>query len=238
MLRCAGQLHLAGRLRLLVAFVATALAAGCASELPRTDPAPVIVRQPTTSPTSAPTPAPPPEPKVKTFAYQPPTAPAPALELTEEDLLDEPAPEPEREGPVAPPRIEYPSAQTPAPKPEPPPTRLVAVNVTTPDLQPAVAALVRQAEQQKALGNHAGAASSLERAIRIAPEESYLWNRLAHVRLEQRQFAQAGNLAARSNHWASDATIKQDNWAIIAVSRYAAGDGEGAAAAEERARGG
>jgi tetratricopeptide (TPR) repeat protein len=108
-----------------------------------------------------------------------------------------------------------------------------------PELPPAADTLIRQAEQQRQARDYAGAAASLERALRISPQSAYLWNRLSRVRLEQGLVSQAGNLAARSNALAGDeARLKQDNWAIIAVSRRSAGDAAGAAEAERLSRGG
>jgi len=129
------------------------------------------------------------------------------------------------------------SAQTPPPaqqtvayRPPPPPA---------PTLPPAAEALAKQAEQQRQKRDYVGAAATLERALRILPQEAYLWNRLARVRMEQGLHSQAGNLAARSNALAGDqAQLKQDNWSIIAVSRRANGDADGAMEAEQKARGG
>jgi hypothetical protein len=99
--------------------------------------------------------------------------------------------------------------------------------------------LARQAEQQRQTGDYVGAAATLERALRIQPQEAYLWNRLARVRMEQGLAGQAGNLAKRSNALAKDQPqLKQDNWSIIAASRRAAGDAAGAAEAAQKARGG
>jgi hypothetical protein len=109
---------------------------------------------------------------------------------------------------------------------------------TSPTLAPAADTLARQAEQQRQARDYVGAAATLERALRIEPQEPYLWNRLARVRLEQGLPGQAGNLAARSNALATDAALKQDNWAVIAAARRAAGDAAGAEEAERRARGG
>ncbi|MEA3277033.1 MAG: tetratricopeptide repeat protein [Pseudomonadota bacterium] len=108
-----------------------------------------------------------------------------------------------------------------------------------PALPPAADGLAKQAEQQRQMGDYVGAAATLERALRIQPQEAYLWNRLARVRMEQGLYSQAGNLAERSNALAKDqASLKQDNWSIIAVSRRTAGNAAGAAEAEEKARGG
>jgi len=108
-----------------------------------------------------------------------------------------------------------------------------------PTLPPATGALAQQAEQQRQSGDYVGAAATLERALRIEPREAYLWNRLARVRMEQGLHSQAGNLAERSNSLAGDeAPLKQDNWGMIAVSRRAGGDLEGATEAERKASGG
>jgi tetratricopeptide (TPR) repeat protein len=121
----------------------------------------------------------------------------------------------------------------------PPPVAYAAPPPATPTLPPAADGLARQAEQQRQAGDFVGAAATLERALRIQPQEAYLWNRLARVRMEQGSYAQAGNLAKRSNALAKDKPqLKQDNWDIIAVSRRAAGDAAGAMEAEQKARGG
>jgi Tfp pilus assembly protein PilF len=99
--------------------------------------------------------------------------------------------------------------------------------------------LANQAERQRQAGDYVGAAATLERALRIRPQEAYLWNRLARVRMEQGQHGQAGNLAARSNALSKDQSdLKRDNWSMIAVSRRVAGDAAGAAEAEQKARDG
>jgi Tfp pilus assembly protein PilF len=108
-----------------------------------------------------------------------------------------------------------------------------------PELQPAAGTLAAQAERQRQAGDYVGAAATLERALRIQPQEAYLWNRLAHVRLEQGRYAQAGNFAQRSNALAKDQPdLKRDNWGMIAVARRTAGDIAGATEAEAKARGG
>lgn len=128
------------------------------------------------------------------------------------------------------------SATAPAPAAAPP---APADKPVAPGLPPAADSLARQAEQQRQTGDYAGAAASLERSLRIAPREAYLWNRLARVRMEQGLSAQAGQLAARSNDLAGNqSAIKKDNWRIIAEARRRAGDTVGAGEAEQRAGGG
>jgi Tfp pilus assembly protein PilF len=106
-------------------------------------------------------------------------------------------------------------------------------------MAPAVEALAARAEQQRQTRDYAGAAATLERALRIEPQQAYLWNRLARVRLEQGQGTQASNLAARSNALAGNqAKLKQNNWDIIATIRRQSGDIPGAVEAERKAAGG
>jgi tetratricopeptide (TPR) repeat protein len=107
-----------------------------------------------------------------------------------------------------------------------------------PELPPAAASLAAQAEQQRERGDYVTAAATLERALRIQPQEPYLWNRLARVRLDQQNYAQAGSLAQKSNALSKDqGQIKQDNWGMIAATRRAAGDLSGAEEAEAKAGG-
>lgn len=97
--------------------------------------------------------------------------------------------------------------------------------------------LMERAEAQRQAGDLTAAAASLERAIRIEPRNARLWNRLAAVRLGQRQYAQAAELAAKSNSLAGSAerALQQDNWLIIAKARRQRGDVEGARHAERQA---
>jgi tetratricopeptide (TPR) repeat protein len=93
----------------------------------------------------------------------------------------------------------------------------------------AVAGLVETARADAASGNLAGAAASVERALRIEPRNPRLWHELARVRLKQGQYAQAENIAARSISLAGDdRALRAENWRLIAESRRARGDTEGA----------
>ena len=81
----------------------------------------------------------------------------------------------------------------------------------------AVRALLERARKQQAAGDLVGAANTLERAVRIEPGNALVWNRLAHVRLEQGRYTQAAGLAAKSKALAGgDAVLKADNDRIIA----------------------
>jgi Tfp pilus assembly protein PilF len=128
-------------------------------------------------------------------------------------------------------------ATPPGPAPEttpepaaPPPA------VASPKENIAIAGLMDTARADAAAGNLTGAAASLERALRIEPRNPRLWQELARLRLKQGQFAQAESVAARSNSWAGeDKALRAENWRLIAESRRARGDAEGARAAEESA---
>ncbi len=63
-----------------------------------------------------------------------------------------------------------------------------------------------QANQQMRNGNLDAAAQTLERGLRIAPKEAFLWSQLAAVRLQQRHYGQAQSLAAKSSSLAKDNT--------------------------------
>lgn len=87
-----------------------------------------------------------------------------------------------------------------------------------------VLVLVEKAEAQRAAGDLAGAAATLERALRIEPRNPHLLNRLARVRLQQGSYDQADSLASKSNALAGDApALQRDNLSIIAEARRASG---------------
>jgi Flp pilus assembly protein TadD len=127
----------------------------------------------------------------------------------------------------------------PAPTPEaaPPP---VAVPLPPPSSSRqetvAIAGLMESARADTAAGRLVNAAASLERALRIEPRNPRLWHELGRVRLRQGQFSQAESVAIRSNSWAADdPALRADNWRLIAESRNARGDKEGARDALEAA---
>lgn len=94
---------------------------------------------------------------------------------------------------------------------------------------PAVVALVNAADTQARSGKLDGAAASLERALRIEPHNAVLWQKLADIRLQQKRYDQALQLAARSNSYASGDTLLQARtWRIIAKAKEAKGDDAGA----------
>ena len=100
----------------------------------------------------------------------------------------------------------------------------------------AVAGLMESARADAAAGKLSTAAASLERALRIEPRNPRLWQELARVQLQQTQFVQAENMAARSNSYAAgDNALRAENWRLIAQAREARGDADGARSARESA---
>jgi len=134
---------------------------------------------------------------------------------------------------------------------KPPATTTAVPNQTqiaayTPPAQPrysrpapkrAVAVLMRRADDQKRAGDLDGATVSLERALRIAPDDALLWHRLAGVRMAQQRHQLVVQLASKSNALtaAGERSLRSDNWRLIAVARRALGDSAGARDAEQRA---
>ena len=78
------------------------------------------------------------------------------------------------------------------------------------------------AHADAAAGRLPDAAATLERALRLEPRNPRLWQELARVRLAQRDYVQAEQLAQRSNSWAgSDSALRAENARIIDQARAA-----------------
>lgn len=121
--------------------------------------------------------------------------------------------------------------------PSSPPIQSRGTSVSGSTGSPAVVALLERADQQYATRDLDAAAASLERALRIEPRNAVLWHKLAAIRLEQGQSAQAVQLASKSNSFAGgDTRLQARNWRLIATARRAQGDEKGAQAAATKAR--
>ncbi len=100
----------------------------------------------------------------------------------------------------------------------------------------AVLALLQTADLQRAEGQLAAAAASLERALRIEPQNPWTWYRLASVRLDQGRLDQAEQLARRCHSLAgSDNGVRARAWRLIAMIHERRGDAVGAREANQRA---
>jgi len=92
-------------------------------------------------------------------------------------------------------------------------------------MSPVVRTLMTSAQNQRSAGNWDGAASSLERALRIEPRNATLWGRLADVRYAQKSWRKAIQLAAKSNTLAgSDQMLRRQNWYLMANAYEALDD--------------
>lgn len=133
----------------------------------------------------------------------------------------------------------------PAPAPVPAPSQSVPTGIPSGNgtlsaderLDGPVLALLTTAQQQQGGGDLNGAASSLERAQRIAPREPQVLYRLAQVRLAQGDAVQAEQLSRRGLSYASGRPALQASlWELIAQARERQGNTAGAAQARERAK--
>jgi cytochrome c-type biogenesis protein CcmH/NrfG len=119
--------------------------------------------------------------------------------------------------PVA--ELPQPAGSVQAASPAPTATQLA---LATPALSggPAVRALAKRADAEIRANDLAAAAATLERALRIEPNNAGLWSRLAEVRLRQGDGIQAEQLALKSNGLAAgNAALKARNDQIIARAR-------------------
>lgn len=135
--------------------------------------------------------------------------------------------------------------RAPEPAPIPAPSQSVPTGIPSSSgtlsaderLDGPVLALLTTAQQQQGGGDLNGAASSLERAQRIAPREPQVLYRLAQVRLAQGDPVQAEQLSRRGLSYASGRPALQASlWELIAQARERQGNTAGAAQARERAK--
>ncbi len=102
---------------------------------------------------------------------------------------------------------------------------------------PAVETLLQQSAERQEQGRPDQAVSLLERAVRIDGLDPLVWHQLARLRYQQRELAQAEQLALKSARLARDnRRLKAANWRLIAGMRAAGGNPAGARDALERAR--
>jgi predicted Zn-dependent protease len=97
--------------------------------------------------------------------------------------------------------------------------------------------LVTQAQAQLTAGNEALAAATIERALRIEPDNPLLWIELAKIRHHEGNDSQAENLARKALAMASgDNKTQATAWRVIADSYRARGRNPEARDAEARAK--
>jgi uncharacterized protein HemY len=144
------------------------------------------------------------------------------------------------EGPTVttPPVISGPTPGTEAPievpTPLPPPARPRAAPAT---LSPASKALVSQAQTQRKRGDLPGAAVSLDRALRIEPNNPLLWIELGRLRMDQGNFPQAEGMGRKALAMSvGDDGTQAQAWQLIGDSLRARGHNSQAEDALARAR--
>lgn len=127
------------------------------------------------------------------------------------------------------------------PEPEPPVEQtqpLPAPVVREPALSAASRALVGQAQAQMASNNYAVAAASIERALRIEPDNALLWIELGKVRQAEGNYVQAENMGRKAASMSVNAPrANSAAWTLIAESLRARGKNVEAQAAQARANG-
>lgn len=129
--------------------------------------------------------------------------------------------------------VETQPAPPPPPAEPPPPPPPVA---REPTLSPASRALVTQAQSQATAKNYTVAASSLERALRIEPENPLLWIELGKVRQAEGNFVQAENMGRKAVSMAASAPkARAASWRLIAESYRSRGRNQDAQEAEAKA---
>ncbi|MFT5391152.1 MAG: hypothetical protein ACI8PT_001345 [Gammaproteobacteria bacterium] len=84
---------------------------------------------------------------------------------------------------------------------------------------PAVVALAQGAVRFRIEGDHAHAAASLERALRIEPRNARLWYELARVRCQQQRYSECESMAQRSSALDSDVHLDTATQRLISSAR-------------------
>jgi hypothetical protein len=127
------------------------------------------------------------------------------------------------------PVIEVPAPSVPVPRERP--------RVAPASLSPASKALVSQAQTQRSKGDLPGAATTLDRALRIEPSNPLLWIEMGRLRMDQRNFAQAEAMGRKALSMAvGDGRTQSAAWVLIADSLRARGKNPQAEEAMERSR--
>lgn len=132
-------------------------------------------------------------------------------------------------GPAGVPGVSAPgSPQPPLPGP-PSPTRQFYLGA-------AASALVTQAHTQAGAGEYAAAGATLERALRIEPDNPLLWVELGRVQMGEGNAGQADGMGRKALALArGDAAAQASAWRLIADSLHARGRTADAQEAEQRA---
>lgn len=97
--------------------------------------------------------------------------------------------------------------------------------------------LIAKGDSQRRQGQYAQAAATLERALRLSPGSGAAYLALARVKLDQRHFREAQQLAEKSLSLAGQSLYTQRQaWLVISHAKRQQGDINGANHAAKRAR--
>ena len=135
-----------------------------------------------------------------------------------------------------------PEVATPAPEvtPEalpPPPPPKERPKTPAARLSPASQALVSQAQAQRKKGDLPGATVTLDRALRIEPNNPLLWIEMGRLRMDQRNYAQAENMGRKALSMSvGDDRTQSAAWQLIADSLRTRGKNAQAQQALEKSK--
>jgi tetratricopeptide (TPR) repeat protein len=145
--------------------------------------------------------------------------------------------------PVYPPKPTSPQPGTPAPEPGTPQPQ-TPTPAPTPPSQPtkqfrlgaAASALVKQARTQSGKGDFAGATATVERALRIEPDNPLLWIELGQVHLADGNAPQAESMGRKAIALATgDPSAQSASWRLVGDALRARGRTLDATEAYQRA---
>jgi len=104
-------------------------------------------------------------------------------------------------------------------------------------LSPASQALVSQAQAQRKRGDLPGASVSLDRSLRIEPNNPLLWIELGRLRMDQRNFAQAEAMGRKALSMSiGDNKTQSSAWLLVADALRARGKNPEAQEALDRSK--
>lgn len=104
-------------------------------------------------------------------------------------------------------------------------------------LSPASSSLVSLSQSQRKKGDLPGAATSLDRALRIEPSNPLIWIEMGRLRMDQRNFAQAEAMGRKALSMAvGDSRTQASAWQLIADSLRARGKNPQAQEAMDKAK--
>jgi hypothetical protein len=139
-------------------------------------------------------------------------------------------------GPVTGPTSAAPATAVPAPPSAPPPATAPPAPTRQFHLGAAATALVAQAHRQAAGGDSQLAISSIERALRIEPDNPLLWIELGEIHESAGHFEQAGGIGHKALQLSTgDPHAQSASWHLIAESLKARNRNGEAAEAQHRA---